>query len=433
MAFTTAALVCVCGMLFLMLLGTPVVYSLGFMAMAVAFFAFGAPSLEKLGWTTFSTLFNLNWTPLPLFVLIACLIAETKIGEDIYMAARSWLSRVPGGLIVTSIFGEAAMAAAVGTSAAALLAVGKVADPEFKRYGYDRNLALGAMCCGGVLGPLIPPSAGFIIYGVLAETSIGHLFMAGIVPGVILAIMLAGTAILICWRKPSLGPPVGGVSWGQRFSSLKKVWPIVVVMLSILGSIYFGIATPTEAAGVGCVVIFIIAFAFFDMRWQSLKRALTETAIINGMILFMMVGAWLFSYVIGSSGVAKNITEFVTSSGLSPWMVIIAINILLLILGCFIDGITIMLLTIPLFVPVIVELGFNPIWFGVLYVVNIEIGLITPPMGLELFLMRTVFDVPVGKLIRGVWPFLIVLFVFLAIIVALPQISLWLPNMMRAG
>jgi C4-dicarboxylate transporter DctM subunit len=289
------------------------------------------------------------------------------------------------------------------------------------------------MCCGGVLGPLIPPSAGFIIYGVLAETSIGHLFMAGIVPGIVLAAMLSATAILLCWRKPSIGPPVGGVSWGKRFSSLKRVWPIVVVMLSILGSIYFGIATPTEAAGVGCVVVFIIAFAFFDMRWQSLKRALTETAIINGMILFMMVGAWLFSYVIGSSGVAKNITEFVTSAGLSPWLVIIAINILLLILGCFIDGITIMLLTVPLFVPVIVELGFNPIWFGVLYVVNMEIGMITPPMGLELFLMRTVFDVSVGRLIRGVWPFLIALFVFLIIIIAFPQISLWLPNMMRGG
>jgi tripartite ATP-independent transporter DctM subunit len=433
MDFTTAAIVCVCGMLFLMLLGTPVVYALGFMAMTVAFLTFGPLSLEKLGWTTFSTLFNLNWTPLPLFVLIACLIAETKIGEDIYYAARSWLSRVPGGLIVTSIFGEATMAAAVGTSSAALLAVGKVADPEFKRYGYDRDIALGAMCCGGVLGPLIPPSAGFIIYGVLAETSIGHLFMAGIVPGFILAIMLSATAILLCWRKPSIGPPVGGVSWGQRFSSLKRVWPIVVVMLSILGTIYMGIATPTEAAGVGCVVVFIIAFAFFGMRWQSLKRALTETAIINGMILFMMVGAWLFSYVIGSSGVARSITDFVTTSGLSPWLVIIAINILLLILGCFIDGITIMLLTVPLLVPVIVELGFNPIWFGVLYVVNMEIGMITPPMGLELFLMRTVFDVSVGRLIRGVWPFLIALFAFLVIIIAFPQISLWLPSMMRGG
>ena len=433
MDFTTAALVCVLGMLFLMLMGMPVIYALGITSIAVALFTFGVPHLEKVGWTTFSTLYNINWTPLPLFVLIACLIAETKIGEDIYNAARNWLSRVPGGLIVTSIWGEAAMAAAIGTSTATILAVGKVAEPEFKRYGYDKGLAMGGLCCGGVLGPLIPPSAGMIIYGVLSETSIGHLFIAGMIPGLLLAFMLAAVAIIICWRNPSLGPPVGGVSWGKRFSSLKKVWPIVVVMLSILGSIYFGIASPTEAAGVGCVVVLIIAFAVFGLRWQGLKRALMETALINGMILFMMVGAWLFSYVIGSSGAVKTITSFVTSADLSPWLVIISINVLLLILGCFVDAITIMLLTVPIFVPVIVELGFNPIWFGVLYVVNMQIGLITPPMGLELFLMRTAFDIPLDRLLRGVLPFLVVLFIFLAILIAVPQISLWLPGLMRGG
>ncbi|MGD9116269.1 MAG: TRAP transporter large permease [Dehalococcoidia bacterium] len=431
MDFTTAAVVCVVGMLFLMLMGMPVIYALGFTAIAVAFFTFGPSSLEKVGWTTFSTLYNINWTPLPLFVLIACLIAETKIGEDIYAAARNWLSRVPGGLIVTSIWGEAAMAAAIGTSTATILAVGKVAEPEFKRYGYDKALAMGGLCCGGVLGPLIPPSAGMIIYGVLSETSIGHLFIAGMVPGVLLAFMLAAVAIIICWRRPALGPALGPVSWRVRFSSLKRVWPIVVVMASILGSIYFGIASPTEAAGVGCVVVLIIGVTVFGLRWQGLKRALIETAIINGMILFMMVGAWLFSYVIGSSGVVKIITSFVTSADFSPWLVIISINILLLILGCFIDAITIMLLTIPIFVPVITALGFDPIWFGVLYVVNMQIGLITPPMGLELFLMRTAFDIPVDKLLRGVLPFLIALFIFLAILIAVPEISLWLPGMMK--
>jgi len=430
MDFTTAAIVCVVGMLFLMLMGIPVIYALGFTALVVAFFAYGPLSLEKLGWTTFNTLYDINWTPLPLFILIACLIAETKIGEDIYEAARSWLSRIPGGLIVTSIWGEAAMAAAIGTSTATILAVGKVAEPEFRRYGYDKGLAMGGLCCGGVLGPLIPPSAGMIIYGVLSETSIGRLFIAGMLPGILLALMLAAVAIIICWRKPELGPPVGGVTWKKRFSSLKRVWPIVVVMLSILGTIYTGVATPTEAAGVGCVVVLIIGVAVFDLRWEGLKRALTETAIMNGMILFMMVGAWLFSYVIGTSGAVKSITGFVTTSDLSPWLVIIAINILLLVLGCFIDAITIMLLTVPIFVPVIEALGFNPVWFGVLYVVNMQIGLITPPMGLELFLMRTAFNIPLDKLLKGVLPFLIALFIFLAILIAFPQISLWLPSMM---
>ena len=433
MDFATGAVICVLGILFLMMMGMPVIYALGFVSLVVSFFTFGAAHLEKVGWTTFSTLYNINWTPLPLFVLMACLIGETKIGEDIYYAARSWLSRVPGGLIVTSIFGEAAMAAAIGTSTACILAVGKVAEPEFKRYGYDKGLAMGGLCCGGVLGPLIPPSAGMIIYGVLSETSIGHLFIAGLIPGILLACILAVVAITICVRNPALGPAVGGVSWKERFFSLRRVWPIVIIMLSILGSIYLGWASPTEAAGVGCVVVFVVAFAVFGLRWQGLKRALIEASIINGMILFMMVGAWLFSYVIGSSGVARTITSFVTSGGLSPWLVIISINILLLVLGCFIDAITILLLTVPLFVPVIVALGFDPVWFGVLYVVNMQIGLITPPMGLELFLMRTAFDIPVEKLLRGVLPFLIALFVFLAILIAFPQISLWLPGMMMGA
>ena len=433
MDFTTAAVVCVVGVLFLMMAGMPVIFALGIVSLVVAYFTHGAFSLEKLGWTTFSTLYNINWAPLPLFVLMACLISETKIGEDIYNAARSWLSRVPGGLIVTSIFGEAAMAAAIGTSTATLLAVGKVAEPEFKRYGYNKALAMGGLVCGGVLGPLIPPSAGFIIYGVLGEVSIGRLFIAGILPGVVLAFMLAATAILICVRNPSLGPSVHGVTWQQRFSSLKRVWPIVVIMVSILGSIYLGIASPSEAAGVGCIVVLIIDVAVFGLRWQGLRRALLEAAIMNGMILFMMVGAWLFSYVIGSSGVAKTITGMVTSTGMSPWLVIISINILLLVLGCFIDPITILLLTVPLFVPVISALGFNPVWFGVLYVVNMQIGLITPPMGLEVFLVSSTFNIPMGELLRGIMPFLIVLIIFLAIVIAFPQISLWLPSMMMGG
>ncbi|MBN1190322.1 MAG: TRAP transporter large permease [Dehalococcoidales bacterium] len=430
MDFTTGAIVCVAGMLFLMMMGLPVIYSLGFIAIFVAYFTYGPMSLDKIGWTTFNTLYNLNWVPLPLFVFLASLIAETPIGEQIYRAARAWLSRINGGLIVTSILGEAAISAAVGTSAAAILAVGKIAKPEFERYGYDEGLSMGGLCCGGSLGPLIPPSAGMIIYGVLSETSIGRLFMAGILPGILLAAMLATVAILLCTRNPKLGPAIGGVTWKERFFSLRLVWPIVVIMFCILGSIYLGVASPTEAAGVGVVAVLLIGVAFFKLRWQGLKRALMETAKINGMILFMMIGAWIFSYVIGASNVVKLVTGLVTDSNMSPWIVIISINVLLIILGCFLDGITIMLLTIPIFVPVIVEIGFNPIWFGVLYVVNMQIGLITPPMGLELFLMRTAFDVPMDKLLKGVSPFLATLFIFLALIIAVPSISLWLPGMM---
>ncbi|HJX12930.1 MAG TPA: TRAP transporter large permease [Dehalococcoidales bacterium] len=424
------SLLCVFGLLVFMMLGIPIVYSLGFSAVFAGLIAFGSTSLPKVGWTPFHMLFNLAWTPLPLFVLLGSIISETGIGQDLFKAAMAWLSRIRGGLIVAGIMGEAAMAATIGTSAATIVVVGKVAVPEFERYGYDKSLGLGALLAGGVLGPLIPPSATMIIYSVLTDVSLGKLFMAGIIPGILLAIILSIPVILICWWKPQLAPQAQGVSWGQRFSSLKKVWPVLVVMLFILGSIYTGVATPTEAAGVGCVVVLLIAIAFFRLRWQGLRRAIIETAVINGMILFLLIGASFFTYIVGSANVTKYLLNAIGPSAISPWMVIIAINVILLILGCIIDPLTITLLTIPIFFPLIIRLGFDPIWFGVVFVVNTQIGLITPPMGIDLFAVKTIFNIPTGDILRGTAPFLFFLLVFLAIIIAFPTLSLWLPGMM---
>lgn len=432
-SFLFGALLAVSIMLFLMLLGIPIPYSLGAAAIPVAYFVYGPSSLETLGWMTFKTLYNINWTPLPLFVLMACILAETKIGEDIYIAARLWLSRLPGGLIVASIFGQAAISAAVGSSAAAILAVGKVAEPEFKRYGYNKPFAMAGLTCGGVLGPLIPPSIGFITYGVLSETSIGRLFMAGILPGIILVIILAGVTMLICFKNPHFGPPVTErITWRQRISSLRRVWSVGLIFAFILGCIYFGIATPTEVAGLGALAVFVIASSVYGMKFSGFLRALRETALINGMILFMMVSAFFFSYVIGTSGASKKLVTYVTSLEVSPWVIVIIINMILIILGCFIDGLTIMLLTVPLFVPLITSFGFDPIWFGVVFVVNMEIGFLTPPMGLQLFLVRTAFDIPVADLIRYMWPYFLALFGFLALVIAFPEMSLWIPNRMVA-
>lgn len=430
MELTTISLLCVVGLLVFMMLGVPIVYSLGFCAVAAGLIAFGPTCLPKVGWTPFHSLFNLAWTPLPLFVLLGSIVAETGIGQDLFKAAMNWLSRIRGGLIVSGIMGEAAMAATIGTSAATVVVVGKVAVPEFERYGYNRSLGLGALLAGGVLGPLIPPSATMIIYSILTDTSLGKLFIAGVIPGILLAIILSLPVILICWWRPEYAPQTQSVSWGERFYSLRKVWPVVVVMLCVLGSIYTGIATPTEAAGVGCVVVLIIAIAFFRLRLDGLRQAMTEAAIINAMIMFLLVGANFFTYIVGSSNVARDLLGFIGSSGISPWMVIIAINIVLLILGCIIDPLTITLLTIPIFFPLIISLGFDPIWFGVMFVVNTQIGLITPPMGIDLFAVKTIFNIPTGDILRGVTPFLVFLLVFLAIITAFPVISLWLPGMM---
>jgi tripartite ATP-independent transporter DctM subunit len=322
------------------------------------------------------------------------------------------------------------MAAALGASAPTIVAVGKIAVPEFERYGYNKALGVGGLTCGGVLGPLIPPSATMIIYAILSNVPLGRLFIAGVIPGIILALMLAAVPVILCTRNPSLGPAAGGVKWSARFGSLKNVWPVVAVMFFVLGSIYFGIATPTEAGGVGCFVVMIIAIVFFGLRTKGIFRAMKEAAMLNAMILLIIVAASFFSYVIGSSALAEQMTDWVTKSGLPPLAVVISIMLLLLVLGCMIDGMTIMLLTIPIFVPLITALGYDPLWFGILYVTNMEISLITPPMGINLFLVRNTFAIGTGALLKGIAPFLVVLVIFLGVMVAFPNLSLWLPGLM---
>ena len=430
MDYNTASLLCAGLMLFLLIIGVPIAYALGFSSILVGYFAFGSFALQKAGWTTFQLLYNLTWTPLPLFTLMSFLIAETKMGEHLFRTARNWMSRLPGGLFVASILGEAGMAAALGASGPTIIAVGNVAVPEFKRYGYDKAIGLGALTCGGVLGPLIPPSATMIIFAILANVPLGRLFIAGVIPGILLAAMLSLVPIILCARNPELGRAAGKISWGERFSSLKLIWPIVVVMFGILGSIYFGIATPTEAGGVGCFIVLVIAVLFFNLRLKGLYRAIMQTAVLNATIMIILVGSSFFTYVFGSSSVAQKLSMVIASLNMPPLAVIVAIMVFLLFLGCFIDGITIMMLTVPIFIPIITELGFDPLWFGVLFVINMEIALITPPMGINFFLVRNNFSISSIDLMKGVWPFLIMLVLFLAITVAFPQLSLWLPGLM---
>jgi C4-dicarboxylate transporter, DctM subunit len=428
--FGLASILCIVSMLVFLLLGVPIVFALGFSTVVFGSLAFGPMALQKMGLITYSLFYNFSWTPLPLFVLMACIITETAIGEDLYKVARNWAPRLPGMLISASIMGEALIASTVGVSGAAIVALGKVSEPEFKRYGYDRSLSLGGLMCGGVLGPLIPPSTPFIIYGVIANVSVGHLLIAGIVPGIVLAIMLAIVPLVICWRNPKLGPAAGSVSWGTRLSSLTKVWPVIIVMMAIIGSIFFGIATPTEAAGIGCVVIILIAVVVFHLRWKSLYRAMVEAAVINSMMLVIIVAASFFSYMLASAGVGDFLGGLVTSLNVPPIMIVVAIMILYLILGCLFDSITITILTIPLFAPLLTKLGFDLVWFGVLYVVNLEIGLITPPMGVNLYFVRNTFNIKTTELLKGAIPFLITLTIFLLIVLLFPQLSLWLPNLM---
>lgn len=385
----------------------------------------------KLGLAPFSVFHNLHWIPLPLFLLMAFIISETEIGKGIFHSANNWLSNIPGGLVISGISAEAAMAATMGVSGTTLLTVGTVAMPEMERLGYNKEFSLAALLTGGVLGPLIPPSVPLIVYAVLAQQSISQLFMAGVIPGLVLMIMLSSYAMLACFRYPEYAPRPSGVSWTERIVSLKKIWPVIVLMLGILGGIYAGVVTATEAGAIGVIITLLIAIVFYQFRLQHFVRAISQAATLTGMVSLMIIATNIFTFVIGISGLAQNLSNFIVTLGLSPLLVIISINVAILILGCIMDGLAILMVTMPLFIPIITNLGFNPIWFGILVTVNIEIALITPPVGLNLFLVSGTFRTPVAKLIRSVAPFLAVLVIFLGILIAFPQISLWLPSIMK--
>ena len=430
MAVDTVAIIAAIIMLILLLSGVPIAYSMGVTAVVFGVIAFGGLSLDKMGWTTYHLLYNQAWTPLPMFTLIACIIAQTRIGEDLYRCMRNWLGSIPGGIVAASIAGQGVIAAALGASAPALLTVGKVAEPELKKYGYDMGFSVGAILCGGVLGPLIPPSALMVIYAALTDVALGRLLIGGIVPGILLAVMLIGVAVVRCIINPKLGPKAEKVPLKEKLKSIINIWAVVLVMVSILGSIYFGIATPTEAAAVGSVVLLLVAIFAYGLRLKGLITAITESALLNAVLMFTIIGATLFTYVVGSSSLADMLTSVVTQSNLPPFLVVVAMLLLFLVLGLFLDGMTILLLTVPIIAPVITGLGYDPIWLGILYVISMEIGLITPPMAINFFLARNVFKVPTKDLVRGVMPFLVTLIVFLFIIAAFPQIALWLPNTM---
>ena len=430
MDYNSSAILCVAVMLILLFLGIPIAWALLSSSILVGIAFFGMSALDKLGSQTFYFLYNMAWTPLPLFVLLGCLIAETPIGSDLFKAARNWMSRIPGGVVAATIWAEAGMAAALGASAPCIVGVGKIAVPELEKLNYRKSFALGALLTGGILGPLIPPSAVMIIFAVLTNASVGRLFVAGVIPGLIFALLLSLTPVFMCMRNPALGLPAGPVAWKERFASLKKVWPMLCIIFSILGTIYFGIATPTEAAGVGCFIVLLLAFTLYGMRWPALLRAIKEAALVNAMLMVTVIGAQFFSYMIGSSALSERIASGIQTAGLSPWLIVVCVNILLLALGCILDGITIMLLTVPVLVPILTGMGFDPLWIGVWYVINMEIGLITPPMGINLFLTSSVFGVSNAELIKAVLPFLAICLGFLALILAVPQLSLWLPGVM---
>jgi C4-dicarboxylate transporter DctM subunit len=368
---------------------------------------------------------------IPLFVLMGQFAFRSGISSDIFKSVYAWLGHLRGGLAMATIMACSGFAAICGSSLATGATMGMVAIPEMDKYNYDPRLSTGCIAAGGTLGILIPPSIGFVLYGILTEQSIGKLFMAGILPGVLLSAMFLCTVYIQCRINPNLGPRGPATSLKVKIKSLSGTWGMLSLFVLVIGGIYLGVFTPTEAAGIGAFGAFLFALFRKRLTLATLIECLMETGRTTAFIFLIIIGANIFSSFLGLSRIPMELADFIAGLHL-PRVVILAIIILIYIaLGCVMDCYAIMILTVPIIFPVIQALQFDPIWFGVLMVIVLEIGLITPPVGLNVFVLKTAAPmVPLGTIFEGIWPFMIAAVVAILVITICPQIATYLPSHM---
>ncbi|MDX1464576.1 MAG: TRAP transporter large permease [Halomonas sp.] len=416
------------GILSLLLAGIPVAVTLFLLAFGIdQFFSF-FPLTKALGQNLWSAADSFLLIAIPLFVLMGEIIVRAGIAEKAYRAMDHWLSWLPGGLLHANITTSALFSATSGSSVATAATVSTVALPQGKTLGYDARLFCGSIAAGGTLGILIPPSINLIVYGFLTETSIPQLFMAGLVPGLGLALLFMIASLLLCLWKPSLGGPSTVASWSTRLNSLKFLLPLLVLFLVIVGSIYLGWATPTEAAAIGVIASLGLAAQNRQLNRRMVMAALDGTIKTSSMILFIILAASFLNFALASSGMVQQLTGLLNAYELSPFALLMAVIALFIVLGFFIETLSLMVITIPIVTPLIVAAGFDKVWFGIVMILFVELALITPPVGLNLYIVQAsrrgeaFSDVIVGTL-----PYLAAMLVMAALLVAFPSIALWLP------
>ncbi|NCF82435.1 MAG: TRAP transporter large permease subunit [Proteobacteria bacterium] len=367
---------------------------------------------------------------IPMFILIGVLAFHAGMTQSLFDAARKWLGWVPGGLAVATVFATAGFAAVSGASTATAAVFSRVAIPEMLKYGYDPRLAAGVVAAGGTLASLIPPSAILVIYAIIVEESVGRLLIAGFVPGVVSALVYAAIIIVRAKLNPELGRPITGFTWGDRIRSVPGTLPIAFVIVIIFSSMYSGWATPTEAGAVGSFVVFVIALVN-GMRWKTLREALLETAKLTVMIFSLIWGVLIFVRFLGFAGLPEMFANFVIALPYPPIVIMICILLFYVVLGMFMDAIGMLLLTLPVVYPAVIGLGYDPIWFGIIVVKMCEVCLITPPIGLNCYVVAGVRpDIPLSAVFRGIGPFFICDVLTLGLFLAFPEIITWLPDQM---
>ena len=411
--------------------GLPIAFGLGAVALGFMIIFDGWSSVHFLPETIFSGLDDFTLVSLPMFVIMGAAVASSRAGSDLYEALARLLHKVPGSLVISNIGACALFSALTGSSPATCAAIGKMGIPEMRKRGYDADLATGAIAAGGTLGILIPPSVTMILYGIASETSIGRLFIAGILPGLMLTGLFMAWALFLSWKRGTVLVDKDRIySLKEKVELLPRLLPFLAVIAGVVYALYGGIATPSEAAGVGamlCLVMVAVIYKVWRPRdmWHILRDGLRE----SGMLLLIIGTSILFGYMMSSLQVTQSVAEAIGALQVNRWLVLAAINLMLLVAGCFLPPAAIILMTTPILIPVITAAGFDPIWFGVVLTINMELGLITPPVGLNLFVINGISpDIKLTTILKGAFPFMVCMVVAILILCVFPEIATWLPT-----
>lgn len=433
MSLIAVGYIAIVAMLALIMFGIPIGWAMAIVGVIGEVYVTGfVAAASKLNLTLWENGTLFVFIALPLFLLMGQLAYRTGITEDLYDCVSKWFGHMPGGIAVSAVLSNAAYGAVTGSSIASVATLGPMVMPEFRKYGYDLSLATGTLASAGTLAVLVPPSTLLIIYGVWTETSISELFMAGIVPCVLLTVVYCAVLAIWCALKPELGPPGPNFSWSQRMASLKKLLPALVLITVVLGGIYGGIMTPSESAAVGVVGVLAIAAAMRRLRWVAVAESLRQTIQTSGMVFVIVVTGIMFTRFMVHTNVTADFVAMIASLDLSKTELLLAMLVLYFILGTALDGLGMLILSLPFVMPLMATAGVDKVWFGIFLCVMMELAAVSPPVGITVAVMRSVApDVPTNVIFRGCYPFLGLTILLTFALIAWPQLALWLPTAMR--
>jgi tripartite ATP-independent transporter DctM subunit len=424
------------GCLFLYLaLGLPLAFVLGGVGMIGCLILWGPSGFMIASSQGYAAMGKFTLISIPLFVLMAMLLEKSGVAEDLYTMMHNWLGPLGGGLAIGTVIICTVFAAMSGISGAATVSMGIIAMPQMLKRNYEKKMVMGSIAAGGALGILIPPSVIFILYGTLTGVSIGGLFMGGILPGLVLSVLFITYIGIRCWRNPKLGPPLPveeRANWQEKLSSLKAVaFPLVIIIL-VLGGIYLGVCTPSEAAALGVLGAVISAAAYRKLSWDLIKESVFRTAKLSGMIIWILIGAYCFTAIYQASGAGNLLTRLMMAIPGGRYAILATMQFTFFVLGCVLDPAGIIMICTPAFLPVVEMLGFDPLWFGVLFCVNMEMAYLTPPFGFNLFYMKAVAPegTTMGEIYRSIVPFVALQAIGLVIVILFPDLALWIPGRM---